>query len=344
MKKIVLSAAAVASLAGSAMAQTYGNVEFRWVERALGVSSGDSFAAGARAAAASVDNVAVGTSTDATYHLILQARVIPSAQTGADVIGFSSTAGNLVSSDAAARSGFAGVTITSPAGNTSKRNAASASSANAGYNTNGLPAYPAGSSNTLPSFQSGFSASQGTSPRGIFAPYRFVADVAGANNGPAIGEINKTLPNSIEGISISNASQLNPFFAAASVDPDTGDPIAAGPYYKQFQFIGLNSWTPIYYAVVNLTDTATARDIAINFNIQQVRVARATFQAGPDGQLGTSDDVGVEFGNPDSGNSNNWAATFSPIPTYTISVTPVPAPGATALLGLGGLLISRRRR
>jgi hypothetical protein len=318
MERYVISTVALLALAGSAMAQSpYGTVEFRWRERAVGVlptiggvqTTVLNPLAAPSPANNSVSTPAVaGDATDAAFHLILEARVTR-AQGNTDLGGLAGFAFNMVSSDTRAQGSFAANNNTGAW--PENRNAASASTTI--YSQIG--AYTAAQGGALP----------GTTGRGVFGPFRRVADLGG-NNQPAIGVQNLSssgpLANNATLENITIGAQVDPL---TFVDGDTGE---NGPYFGRNDFYGLNTWVPVYIAIYNVTDLAGRSFIDINAQIG----ATSPTDSGLRGFRGINTDQGVD----------SWQIDNGGLPTFRIAI--VPAPGSAALLGLGGLLVARRRR
>jgi hypothetical protein len=318
VKNVLVSAIALTALAGSAMAQSpYGSVEFRWRERAIGVTNTVNLPVGATAFSGAALNQTTNptANNDARFVLVLEARVTRAAG-NSDLGGLAGIAFNLVSSDSRAQGTFAASSVS---GSPDLRNAASASTAVA------TGAQPNGSGVVLPAGATGLPGTDNNGDRGVFGPFRRVADLGGKNQ-PAIGVQN----NSSSGPLATKATLENVTVAASVdplsfVDPDTGD---NGPYFGRNDFYGLNNWVPIFTAVYNLADL-TGRS--------QISIAAEIAGAGA-GDTGVRGFRGVN--NP-VGNIDSWTIDTAGIPTFTIVI---PAPGAAALAGLGGLMITRRRR
>lgn len=285
MKKIVLSALAVAAFAGAASAQT---IEFRWVERHGQASIGPGAVVAPDAA-----NVTGHTNTDATILLYLEARV-----TGGNAAGISTFGGDVNTNDTfgTGRGSFLGQATT-------QAGAPAGLLVNAGRS---ISAY-------APSYQGYVDADGNALPagRGVFNPFRQVANL-GDN---AQGVLNDTIPDSA-GNPASLGLQLPTFNVVQRIFGN----VAQGDYTNNntdgHQF-GLGQYIPLFivrYDVTNLT----ARTLTFTYN--GFITAFSGFVAGQP----------VE------------AATVNIAPTYTVTITP--APGAAALLGLGGLVAARRRR
>jgi hypothetical protein len=307
MERSFVSAIALLALAGAANAQ-FGNVEFRWRERGTGLVTGPVQVPTTAASASTLPgglngaNAASGAGSitftgDARFAFILEARLTSSTALGLGGVAFS-----LQNTDLGGGSQFAASPVSA---SPDLRNAASASAAI----YTGVGAYTPLASTTLPS-------GGAAGPRGIFAPFRSVADI-GTGNQPAIG--------------VQNGGSLNNIVIAANpeplsfVDPDTFEP---GPYNGRTEFYGLNTWVPIYIAVLNVADVSTVRDIVINAPIGNTSAGDSGVRA----VRGINNAEGID----------SWLVTSQGIPSLTLQV--VPAPGAVALLGLGGLVAARRRR
>lgn len=288
MKKIVFSALAVAALAGAAQAQN--TIEYRWVERhgQTTIGPGATPVAGATVAG-------VGTGTDATIILTLEARVVGQG----NALGISTFGGDVVSNDpfnttrntGGNTQGFLSVASTqggAPAG----------LHVNAAFsNSNWAPSYV-----PYPDGDGGF---LGTG-RGIFNPFRQIANlgdnaqgVANDNDGATAGLQNPT--NNV----------LQRLFGNMSFGDYQNNEDGPGR-------LGLGSFIPLFVVRYDVTDL-TARNLTITFNGFITAFA------------------GYADGQPVQAISATGIST-----TYTVSI--VPAPGAAALLGLGGLVATRRRR
>jgi hypothetical protein len=326
-EKIACAAIAFIAAAGSAFAGSeplpspYGSIEFRWRERAVGVvptvggqqrttlsPTATGFSGSALNA---VSNATV--TNDARFVLVLEARVTR-AGGNSDLGGLNGFAFNLVSSDSSGQGRFAATT----ANDGSLRNAASASASV--YNQIG--AY-----SPLPSGASQLPGTDGLGDRGQFGPFRRVADLGGKNQ-PAIGIQNLT--SSVVATPYFGKATLENVTVGAStdpltfVDPDTNE---NGPYFGRNDFYGLDTWVPVFTAVYNIADVATQRDIVITADIS----GDSPIDSGIRGFRGFNNALGVD----------SWEIDNAGLPSFVISI---PTPGATALLGLGGLVAARRRR
>lgn len=302
MKTVSLSAVAILALAGSAMAQSFGSVEFRWRERGLGLTNVADIGPGVTGIAGAALNQTTNPTltTDARFVLVLEARVTR-ASGNTDLGGLAGMAFNFNSSDTSAQGQFAATVVGASA---DLRNAASASPA-VYTSIGGYTALPAAD---LPGGTSG--------ARGIFGPFRTIADI-GSPNQPAIG--------------VQNGANLNNIAIAANtspltfVDPDTGD---NGPYFGRTDFYGLNTWVPVFTAVYNVADVSTIRTITLTPALSGTGAG----DSGLRGFRGINNSQGVD----------SWQIDNGGLPAFSIRV--IPAPGAAALLGLGGLVAARRRR
>lgn len=308
MTRTQVTAWFLASSVGAAAlgASPYGSVEFRWRERGLGLTNWLTVPAGATPSGPGVTNPTV--TTDARFHLILEARVTRAAG-NTDLGGLAGFAFNLVSSDSRAQGQFAASVVGS---STDLRNQASAS-----VNTyNSVGAYT-----PLPAGATALPGGNASGDRGLFGPFRRVADLGGSNQ-PAIGVQNLStvgpLANNptLENITVGALTD-----ALSFVDPDTGD---NGPYFGRNDFYGLNTWVPVFYAVYNIADVSTFRNIQITAQIAGV----AGNDSGLRGFRGINNAQGVD----------SWVLDNAGLPSFGF-----PAP-ATALPLLGLLALAKRSR
>jgi hypothetical protein len=280
VKKIVLSALAVAALAGAANAQT---IEFRWTER----HGQNSIGAGALPIAGDPNNA--GTVSDATLFLSLEARVV-----GGGALGVSTFGGTVLTNDAFnpvrntggnAQGFFSAPNIDGSAAGTQNAWARATSTFNTSYG-----AWVNGDGDTL------------AGGRGIFNPYRQIANLGTAANGIVddtdLGTDGLQLPavNSV----------INLFGNMAEAD-----------YSANVANFEGDAFIPLFIVRYDVTDLSARQ---LTFTYDGFITAFSGFVEG----------APVE------------ALTVEVTPTYTVNI--VPAPGAAALLGLGGLLAARRRR
>jgi len=141
--------------------------------------------------------------------------------------------------------------------------------------------------------------------RGIFEPFRLVANLGEVATGvPDDATVSATLANIGQIAFATGGSAIG-----ALIDLDA----------TEAQF-GRNNFIPIYTFQLDFTNLA---------------VRSVVF---------TSDIAFTAFSTFDINNIPNSVSgvTSLPVPSYTVSI--IPAPGAAALLGLGGLVVARRRR
>lgn len=318
MKKIVLSALAVASLAGSTFGQaigpSLGTVELRWSERSTAGFNG-SYALGAGAISApAVTNGAAPTAAQVTQQdsvvvLVLQARV--TGNVGGPAIRGLMAAGFDITTNQASGGSFTtfvnndGTPELNPRGGANSGTNA-AGQANLGYNPGTVLGAMAGAAN-----------------RGVVAPFRSVANNNSAN-GAALG------------VASANGNTLSKVtLGAQTADFDPNNIDATNP--GEFNLLGLGQWVDVYVAIYNISDVSSVRDIVFT-----VRNSPATAPNPDPTDYGFRTWTGGS--NSQNGGLDLWQLTpgFSVAPTFTVSV--VPAPGAAALLGLGGMIAARRRR
>lgn len=317
MKKIVLSALAVASIAGTTFGQSIGpslgTVELRWIERSMPAGTfngGYNLPAAAAPSAISTTGAMPSTTAittqDAVVVLVLQARV--TGNVGGPAIRGLAAAGFDVVTNQTAGGGFRSINVADGTPALNNRG-----SAQVGNNTNG--ANILGGANTAPGAAS--------SDRGVPAPFRAVAN-NNSTNGPALGVLSA---NSNVLSKVTLGAQQG-FFTNADDFPDT---------FGAYNLLGLDQWVNVYAAIYDITDVNTVRDIVFT-----VRNSPAT-PPNPD-----PTDYGFRTwtggSNTQNGGLDLWQLSpgFTAAPTFTVSI--VPAPGAAALLGLGGLIATRRRR
>ena len=281
MKKIALSVLAVVAFAGAANAQ---NIEFRWVER----HNQASIAPGA-APVVGDTSAGVGNGTDATLFLSLEARVV------GGTLGLSTFGGSVITNDA-----FNAVRNTS--GNTQGFLTAPADASAAGSHVNSARA----TVNFNPNFNQPWVNADGdplTAGRGIFNPFRQIANLGNAANGIA-DDTDGTTPG-LQNPATNSLLNLFGNMAQADFTANAGNDF------------GNQGFIPLFITRYDVTDL-TAR--TLTFTYEGFVTAFSGFVGG----------LPVE------------ALTQNISATYTVSI--VPAPGAAALLGLGGLLAARRRR
>jgi hypothetical protein len=313
--------------AGAGFAQSpYGEVEFRWRERGLGLlPSVDGVQTTTLAPGAGLSGTSTSgatNTTDARFMLVLEARVTRHAG-NADLSGFFGGRMGLWASDTRAQSWFAA--DTNGGAWTDPRNAASATTAVA--TTPG----PTGPGVVLPAGVTMLPGTNNAGDRGLFGPFRYIADL-GQKNTQAIG---RTLgpspitnfPNNPSLETISPAAAINPLL---QIDEETGE---QGPFYRRFEYYGLNNWVPVFAANFEIFDTATARAIDIQLHLSDAH--------GQDtGLRGFRIDSGDYVLAADNG-SQAWPIDVAPLPTFRILV---PAPGSAALVALAMCAAARRRR
>lgn len=282
MKKIVLSALAVAAAAGMANAQ---NIEFRWTER-----HGQTTINPGAVPAASNNFNGVGAATDATIWLVLEARLNSAGNPALRGIGGGAgsitTGDSLLGGGAFRNNGGAPPRIASSASATSVPTWLSTREHGQDDDGNYVIVTPAAGN-------------------AIFQPWRFIADLAPGN---VTGNINANI--GINGIT----------WAAAGAQLFGLDAQGPNPAVNTEAQFGKDAWAPIYTFQYNVTNLA---ERVIDFG--------GTFAAFT--AFSSYDTNGVP---------NSVQVTNAAVPTYRVTVTP--APGAAALLGLGGLLAARRRR
>jgi MYXO-CTERM domain-containing protein len=286
VKKIVLSALALAAAAGAANAQS---IEFRWTER-----HGQTLIPVGAVPAASNNFNGAGAATDATVWLVLEARLNTAGNTSLRGIG--GGAGSITTNDTLGFGAFRTSNVGVPA---VARNASAASATS-------VPGWASIRFHSSDPETSEYAI--GTSPNGsgIFQPWRFVADLPPGN---VTGSINGN--SSIDMIAWAAAGR-----EVQALDLGPGGEAALN---TPAQF-GRDSWAPIYTLQYNFTNL-TPREVTFGGTF-------AAFTA---------------FSSYDaSGVPNSVQVQNLPVPGYTVTVAP--APGAAALLGLGGLVAARRRR
>lgn len=281
MKNIVLSALAVATIAGAANAQT---IEFRWTERHGQTMIGP----GAVPIAGDPNNA--GSVSDATIFLSLEARVVNAGS----VLGVSTFGGSVITNDAF-----------NPVRNTGGNAQGFFSAANSDGSA-------AGTFNTNARATSTFNTSYGTwvnaddetlsSGRGIFNPYRQIANLGTAANG-IVDDTDLNTPG-LQSPAFNSALNLFGNMAQADYEPNVAN-------FESGNFI------PLFIVRYDVTDL-TQRALTFTYN----------------GFITSF--TGFDNGAPIEDTTVNIS------PSYTVQITP--APGAAALLGLGGLLAARRRR
>jgi hypothetical protein len=251
MKSALIAAATIIAVAGSAMAQSpYGTVQFRWRERGVGLTNSVNLTPGVTPfSGAALDAITSPTVTsDARVVLVLEAKVTR-ATGNTDLRGFYGVNFHLVSSDSRTQGQFAAAVVGS---GTDKRNLATATTAIATTPT------PTGPGVVLPMGATILPGTDGLGDRGVFGPFRRVADLSGKNQ-PAIGvqNLSSTGPRATFATleNITAASSLDPL---SFVDPDTGN---NGAYFGRYDFYGLDTWVPVFTCVYNLADVSTARAI-----------------------------------------------------------------------------------
>lgn len=268
MKKIVLSALALAAAAGVANAQS---LEYRIVERFndTTVDVGD--------AAATVSPGTAGNANDKTLWFVVQARV--TGLTGGPEDFTTNGLG-----------GFAGsVGITSGGGG-------------GAYKASGVAGTGGNPTNTSPSnFRPEGNPYGWGSGAALYAPFRLVSDLGAGGNGTR-GSVNADSLTDIVGATGG---------AALANLTDGVTPNAAW---------AVGDWVSVYTFQYDVTDF-TARTVVFQTNF-----VGSTYFTSIDGQ-GIPN--AIVFGQETQG-------------SYTVTITP--APGAAALLGLGGLVAARRRR
>lgn len=253
MNAALVAAATLCALAGSALAQSpYGSVQFRWRERALGQTNSAALTPGATGfTGVSLDAVTNPTvSTDARFVLVLEARVTR-APSNTDLKGLYGLNFHMVSTDSRTQGQFAASTIGTA---TDKRNAASATTAIA------TTALPSGPGVMLPAGAIVLPGTDGQGDRGVFGPFRRVADLSGKNQ-PAVGVQNFSTSGprapfaTLENITV--AASVEPL---SFVDPDTGN---NGPFFDRTDFFALDAWYPVFTCVYNLADVTTPRTVRL---------------------------------------------------------------------------------
>lgn len=282
MKKFALSALALVAFAGAANAQT---IEFRWQER----HGQNSIGPGAVPVAGDTAS-GVGNGTDATLILYLEARV-----TGGNALGLSTFGGSVNTNDPfnplrntnGSQQGFLSGAADASAPGTNVNNARSTSTWVPAFNQTWQDA----DENPLPP------------GRGIFNPFRQVANLGNAANG-ILDDADGTTPGLQ---SPANNAVINLFGNMAEADYNA----------NSTNNFGADGFIPLFVVRYDVTDL-TARQLTFTFD--GFVTAFSGFAGG----------LAVE------------AATVEGQTSYTVNI--VPAPGAAALLGLGGLVALRRRR
>jgi uncharacterized protein (TIGR03382 family) len=280
VKKFALSALALVAFAGAANAQT---IEFRWTERHGQTEIGP----GALPIAG--DTTSVGNGTDGTLLLFLEARVV-----GGNALGISTFGGNVVTNDPfnptrntnGSQQGFLSAAADASAPGTNVNNARSTAAFAPSYG-----AWVNGDGDPLPA------------GRGVFNPFRQVANLGNAANG-ILDDVDGTTP----GLQTpATNSVINIFGNMAQADFDNN----AGNNF------GADGFIPLFIVRYDVTDLSAR---SLTFTYEGFVTAFSGFAGG----------LAVE------------AATVEGSTSYTVNI--VPAPGAAALLGLGGLVALRRRR
>jgi hypothetical protein len=275
VKKIVLSALAVAAAAGVANAQT---IELRWTERhgQTMIGPGATPVAGDTASG-------VGTVSDATLFLTLEARVV-----GGTTSGISTFGGDVTSTDPYNP-------VRNTGGNANGFFSGAADASAPGFNVANARATSTFSPNFVGPWVNG-DGDPLASGRGIFNPYRQVANLGNAAQGivDSVGE------------TVNAARSVFGNMAQADFDANAGN---------NFGNQGFITLAVFRYDVTDLT----ARNLVFTWN--GFVTAFNGYDAGG---------LPIEVASPEGSVS------------YTVSI--VPAPGAAALLGLGGLIAARRRR
>lgn len=321
MKKIVLSALAVASLAGSTFGQaigpSLGTVELRWVERSTAGFNG-AYALGAGAVSAPAQTTGAAPTAaqiadqDSVVVLLLQARV--TGNVGGPAIRGLMAAGFDIGTNQSTGGSFTTFTNNDGTPALNPRGGANSGTNAAGQGNLGFnPGTALGDG----------SAMAGATNRGVVAPFRAVANNNSAN-GPALG-VATADGNTLSKVTL--GAQTSDF------DPNNGDGTNPG----QYNLLGLDQWVTVYVAIYNISDVSTVRDIVFT-----VRNSPATAPNPDPTDYGFRTWTGGS--NSQNGGLDLWQLSpgFTSAPTFTVSV--VPAPGAAALLGLGGMLAARRRR
>ncbi len=275
MKKIVLSALALAAAAGAANAQA---IQYQIVER-----FNDTVVDVADAAPTGAPGTA-GNAADKTLWFVVLARATglnaPTPETLTGIGGFAGAI-NMTSNVAGGQNGgsYKAAGIGGTGGNP----------------TNNSPAnfYPAGTSN--PGLGSGAA---------LYYPFRVVADLGTGGNGT---RLTANSPNLVD---IAGAAGG----AAGSAVTQITDGLVPNTAW------GVNTWVPVYTFQYDVTDF-TARTITFSTNF----VGSTYFTSADSSGVPNA----IVFGQESQG-------------SYTVQITP--APGAAALLGLGGLVAARRRR
>jgi hypothetical protein len=270
VKKIVLSALALAAAAGVANAQT---LEYRIVERFNDTVVDQADAAPTASAGT------VGTAADKTLWFVVQARVT----------GLAGGAGDFT---VHGLGGFAGaVNITTGGGGGSFK--ATGTAGTGGNPTNNSPSnfYPA-SGAPNPGFGTGAA---------LYSPFRLVSDLGAGGNGTRASVAANALTDIVGATGGAALANLT-------------DGIFDNSNW------GVNTWVNVYTFQYDVT-AFNARTVTF-----QTSFVGSTFFNAVDGS-------GVPNAIPFQGESQG---------SYTVTITP--APGAAALLGLGGLLAARRRR
>ncbi|MBX3406359.1 MAG: hypothetical protein KF869_06310 [Phycisphaeraceae bacterium] len=288
MKKIVFSALALTALAGAAQAQN--TIEYRWVERHGQNSIGPGAVPVAGATAAGV-----GTPTDATIILTLEARVIGQG----NALGISSFGGDVNSTDPFNPTRNTGGNTQGFLSTTSTQGGAPAGlHVNAAFaNTNWAQSYA-----PYPDGDGGFLSTG----RGIMNPFRQIAN---------LGDNAQGVANDADGATAGLQNPANNVLQRLFGNMSFGD---FGNNEDGPARLGLGSFIPLFVVRYDVTDL-TARSLVISFN-----GFISAFSGYADGQPVVA------------------VADTAVSASYTINI--VPAPGAAALLGLGGLVAARRRR
>jgi hypothetical protein len=314
VKKIVLSALAVASLAGTTFGQSIGpslgSVELRWVERSTAGFNGQyELPAGATASPANTTGTAPTaaqvTQQDGVVVLLLQARV--TGNVGGPAIRGLAAAGFDITTNQAAGGAFRSINVADGTPALNNRGSAQVGSGAAGTNVLG--------------FSQAAAPGAATSDRGVLAPFRSVAN-NNSTNGAALG----VLVNNGQTLNKVTLGAQTGFFTNVDDFPDT---------FGAYNLLGLDQWVTVYAAIYDISDVTTTRDIVFS-------VANSA-STPPVNDYGFRTWTGS--GNTQNGGLDIWALSpaFTSSPTFTVRIA-IPAPGSAALLGLGGLVAARRRR
>lgn len=309
MKKIVvLSAAAVMALAGSALAQNGAQLQLRFVPETGGFGAASPITAWPTTATAAINGpVAFNTTTFRTIRLRLDYRVVDT-NPGDAIVTAGLVAGNLNITSAATGTVAPGNTTVGPSAITGRENGQTSNPNPTATGTGTSSNNWVGNDTTAASTRTGLA---GTFRGGFTDPN----NNAEASNGVVTGlSILSIVPTAI--------SQHHQ--DEAGFDDGSGGaayPLAGGAP-------GAGQQTEWYTLYVLTVAAATASNGTLTLT--------AAFQ--PDVGTGNAFGYFITSTNVPQTSTNAQSASI------TINIPGVPAPGSVALLGMGGLLAARRRR